>query len=71
MKYIKNIDKLLGNHALGSIIILPIIAAIVNVIAVITKNHGAISGLGSFDLRIFNKILPIQNRLITDRNEIE
>jgi hypothetical protein len=71
MKYIKNIDKLLGNHALGSIIILPIIAAIVNVIAVITKNHGAISGLGSFDLRTFNKILPIQNRLITDRNEIE
>lgn len=71
IKYIKKIDKLLGKESAGFINIFPLNAAIVNVIAINTETHGAISGLGIFDLYIFSKILPIQNRLITAKNEIE
>jgi hypothetical protein len=71
MKYIKKIDKLLGKESAGFINMLPIRAVIVNVIAINTENQEANSGLGIFDLYIFSKILPIQKRLITAKNEIE
>jgi hypothetical protein len=71
IKYNKNIDKLLDNHSLGFINIFQINAVKVNKIATTTENQGATSGLGSFALRTFNKILPIQNKLITAKNEIE
>jgi hypothetical protein len=70
IKYVKNMNILLGNHSTGSIIILPINATITAEIPINKDNHEALSGLGIFDLRIFNKILPIQNKLITDKNEI-
>jgi hypothetical protein len=69
-KYDKNTDILLGNQTDGGINILPTKALTVNIIATKTDNHGAFSGLGSFDLYIFNKTLPIQNKVITDKNEI-
>jgi hypothetical protein len=61
---------LLGNQSGGSIMIFQIIAIKVKEIAKNTEIHEAVTGLGNFDLYTFNKTLPIQNKAITDKNDI-